>query len=254
MSEDELLTVHFFFRPQSMKYIYMYGAKVHFEDEDLLYSNAIISPGRSLISWHNDNTASDIILPELLNNVDYQFKIFSQEEPDDSLALALTTFNGKEQLDYKIFTTKEAKFSLESKETAYQFDLISLGNLQLHFQHILLAKNGIIDQYTFSVNDICLARTILVHYNGANSANKLHVRVRTYTSAIQTITYAAHEDHLFVFVPVQVDGQVQFTAEQLVQLAKYINKFRDRGYILQIENNQSTAALVKTIRQFISEK
>ncbi|WEV37609.1 accessory Sec system protein Asp3 [Lactobacillus sp. ESL0677] len=237
-----------------MKYIYMYGAKVHFEDEDLLYSNAIVSPGRSLISWHNDNIASDIILPELPNNVDYQFKIFSQEKPDNSLALALTTFNGKEQFDYKIFTTKEAKFSLESKETGYQFDLISLGNSQLRFHHLLLARAPIIDDYTFTVKDICAVRTILVHYNRAQNTNKLHVRVRTHTSTIQTISFAPAEDHLFIFIPVQVNGQGQFTEQQLVALAAYIEGFRASGKVLQIENNQSTAALVKAIRQYISKK
>ncbi|WEV51815.1 hypothetical protein OZX69_03705 [Lactobacillus sp. ESL0731] len=259
MSEKKPLTVYFFFRPQNMAYMYLYGAKIHFNDEDLFYQNAIISPGKAIVTWEERRVKTadfvpDITMPKLVVDTKFQYQIKSEEEPTDSIALALTTYNSNfDQMDYRIFTTKNGEFSLEPKEEHFRIDLASLGNQKLHFQHLLLAQMPILDDYTFTVKDIHNVRTILVHYNNSETATpRLHVRVRTHTSTVQTISFTPEQDHLFIFIPVQIDGQGQFTKEQTAALAKYVNEISAAGYVLQIENNQSTASLIKAIRQDVN--
>ncbi|MDF7672410.1 accessory Sec system protein Asp3 [Lactobacillus sp. ESL0701] len=259
MTEKKLLTAHFFFRPQNMAYIYLYGAKVNFRDEDLFYQNAIVSPGKAIVTWEERHLETadfvpNITMPRLAIGTKYQYQIESEEQPIDSIALALTTYDSNlEQRDYRIFTSKEGEFSLEPEEVKYRFDLASLGNQKLYFQHLLLAEVPVLEEYTFTVKDIGNIRTIWTHYNKRSDFMPvLNVCVRTHTSTVQTISFEPQQDNLFIFIPVQINGQGQFDDEQIDIIVKYINEIRTQGYVLQIENNQSTTSLVKAIQQNIN--
>ncbi|MDF7639678.1 accessory Sec system protein Asp3 [Lactobacillus sp. ESL0791] len=258
MADDKKLTAHFFFRPQNMSYVYLYGAQVSFAGEDLLYKNAIVSPGKALVSWLyypvvSGEHISSLSLPKLLFTVDYQFKLESEEEPKGSLALALTTYDDRhQQLGYKIFPAKDGTFHLPRQTASYQFDLVSLNNQKMRFKVCLLAEAPILDHYTFVVENIAGIRIIKVCF-AARKSNRLNVHLQNYTSTIQTVSFTAQEDHLFIFIPVQYTGEGKFSTEQLTALARYLNSFRRNGIILQIDNSYIATELLGALRHDIGK-
>ncbi|WEV43361.1 hypothetical protein OZX56_07615 [Lactobacillus sp. ESL0684] len=258
MTDNKLVTVYLLFRPRNMGYIYMYGAKVHFEDEDLIYENAIVSPGKALILWKEMKIVDggfipDIIMPRLTKDVDYQFQIISQEQPEHSLSLAMTTFDkDDQQLNYQIFSGKAGTFSLTAKEASYWLELASLGNQKLRFKMVLLAAAPLLSEYAITTKMVGGIRTVLIEPQEPQERSRLHIHVRNYTATIQALNFEPKQEHLFILMPVQSSGIGDFTTSQIEELVKYLNKFRQSNYVLQIDNNHATGELVKILRAYIS--
>lgn len=126
---------------------YKYGSKVEYSEEGVYFSNSLLSPGATVVSWSSQIPYQLLRgmsqLPLLKRGAKYEIKFCGSPIPNDSVLIHIEFFSSSgTSVGSFFFENPSSHFYYPKEAYSYKISLIARGLKKLYFKHVSLKEVG----------------------------------------------------------------------------------------------------------------
>ncbi len=124
---------------------YLYGSKIEFENKDVIFSNALMSPGSVIKTWYSKTNFQEKRMEPSLPMIDGENRYNLSRDIDcankNDIIMRIVFFDRYENiLDSLIIREDSANFNCPIKTYSYQIELINGGKCDFVFHKLVLKE------------------------------------------------------------------------------------------------------------------